>query len=51
MLDPIVENLPPRTPYEELKKKVTDQGWEIERLRLEVKRLQEVIYEIRDTYR
>lgn len=51
MLDPIVDDLPPRTPYEELKKVVTNQGWEIERLRIEIKRLQEVINEIRDTRR
>lgn len=51
MLDPIVEDLPPRTPFEELKKKVTSQGWEIERLRIEIKRLQDVILEVRDTRR
>lgn len=51
MLDPIVEDLPPRTPYEELKKKLTDQGWEIERLRMEIRRLKLVIEEVRDTYR
>jgi hypothetical protein len=48
MLDPIVDDLPPRTPYEELKKVVTNQGWEIERLRVEIKRLQEIIIMVRD---
>lgn len=48
MLDPIVDDLPPRTPYEELKKKVKDQGWEIERLRVEIRRLHELINDIKD---
>jgi archaellum component FlaC len=51
MLDPMIDDLPPTSPYEELKKKVTDQGWEIERLKVEIKRLQEVITMVRDTYR
>lgn len=48
MLDPIVEDLPPITPYEEMKKKVKDQGRDIERLKAEVKRLHELINEIKD---
>ena len=48
MLDPIVDDIPPRTPYEELKRAVKNQGWEIERLRVEVKRLHELINDIRD---
>lgn len=48
MPDPIAEDLPPITPYEELKKKVKDQGLEIERLRSEVRRLHGLINEIRD---
>jgi hypothetical protein len=51
MLEPIADDLPPISPYEELKKKVTSQGWEIERLRMEIRRLQDVINEIRDTRR
>lgn len=51
MLDPTIEGLPPRTPFEELKKKVHDQEWEIERLRMEIRRLKDVIEEVRDTCR